>query len=243
MRLRSITQDKIPKPMVSVPYQGEEYPFLVFLLSHLYAQGIRKLILCVDHLSCQIEAYFGNGQQLGMEIQYDYAGSVMTAARVMHAMDKVQSAEVIVHCGDVFHPLDIGQFVETFKQHPEHAMQMAIHDNQGGEGAESNVLVDHHNQVIGFNMKKSGNNRLVLDAGILVFKREAMSYITDSPEASLTDDLYPALIQNHALGAYESGEVFFDIGTPSEYFRFCTYVNETGISPILKQPPHHSELK
>ena len=53
-RLRSVTHDHMPKPMVPVSYQGESYPFMSFLLSHLYEQGIRKIILCVDHLAEQI---------------------------------------------------------------------------------------------------------------------------------------------------------------------------------------------
>ena len=106
-RLREVTHDKLPKPMVPIPYQGENIPYLLFILSNLYQQGIRKVILCVDHLAEQVVSYFGDGHQYGMQITYDHAGPVLTAARVKHAMTDMDDPEVIIHCGDVFHPLNI----------------------------------------------------------------------------------------------------------------------------------------
>ena len=103
-RLLSGTHDKMPKPMVPVPYQDEVHPFMSFLISRLYAQGIRRIVICIDHLAEQVVSYFGDGQRFGMQITYDNAGPVLTAARVKHALEKMDAGAglVQVYSGMVF---------------------------------------------------------------------------------------------------------------------------------------------
>ena len=233
-RLRDVTHDKLPKPMVPVSYHGESFPYLLFLISSLHQQGIRKVILCVDHLAEQVVSYFGDGHQYGMQITYDHAGPVLTAARVKHAMADIDDPEVIIHCGDVFHPLNIEQFLDNFRQHPENLMQIAVHSQSANDDAAPNLSLDKNNQVTGYQTKKSDDNRLVMDTGVLIVRRDILSYISDSADDSLTEDLYPSLINQGVVGAYESGVAFYDIGTPLEYSRFCRYMEQAGIKPLMK---------
>ena len=234
-RLRSVTHDNMPKPMVPVPYHDDKYPFMEFLLSNLYEQGIRKIIMCIDHLAEQFVSYFGDGHRYGMQITYDNAGPVLTAARVKHAMQGIDDSEVIIHCGDVFHPLNIERFLLNFNQHPENLLQIAVHKKLRSENFKPNLVIDEKGQVLGYKTKKACENRLVLDTGVLVVRRDILSYISESPEASLTEDLYPALIEQNVVGSYESEAAFYDVGTPSEYSRFCSYAEKDGIQPLLKQ--------
>jgi len=234
-RLRSVTHDKMPKPMVPVIYHGEKYPFMSFLLSGLYAQGIRKIIMCVDHLAEQVVSYFGDGHRYGLQISYDNAGPVLTAARVKHVMKDLDDPEVIIQCGDVFHPLNIDRFRLNFNQHPENLLQISVHNKLKGEDSEPNLVIDDQAQVVGYKINHPDKNRLTLDTGVLMARRKILSFISDSPEASLTDDLYPTLITQNVVGAYESQAVFYDIGTPLGYSRFCHYVDKGGIRPLLKQ--------
>ena len=234
-RLRSVTHDNMPKPMVPVLYHDEKYPFMSFLLSNLYAQGIRKIIMCIDHLAEQVSSYFGDGHHYGLQISYDNAGPVLTGARVKHAMENIEDPEVIIHCGDVFHPLNIDRFLLNFNQHPENLMQIAVYSQVGTEHAEPNLAIDKKGQVVGYQTKKSNENRLVLDTGVLVVRRDILSYISDSPESDIPEDLYPALIEQKTVGTYESEAVFYDIGTPAEYSQFCEYVEENGVQPLFIQ--------
>jgi len=234
-RLRSVTHDNMPKPMVPISYHDEQHPFLSFLLARLYEQGIRRVVLCIDHLAEQVVSYFGDGRRHGLQISYDNAGSVLTAARVKHAMEKMDASEVIIHCGDVFHGLHMEQFLQNFKQHPENLLQIAVRSQLESEDAEPNLAIDDKHQVVGYKTKPSDESRFVLDTGVLVVRRDILSYITDSPEASLTEDLYPILIKQNAVGAYESEAIFYDVGTPSDYSRFCRYVEKAGVRPLAIQ--------
>ena len=132
-RLRDVTQDKMPKPMVPVPYRGVNYPFMSFLLHRLRHQGVRQVVICVDHQAEQFVSYFGNGKHYGIKILYDYAGHVKTGSRVRHAMKKVKGSEVLIHCGDVYHPLNIRRFLHTFRYGPS----SLVYWSRPGSGSSS----------------------------------------------------------------------------------------------------------
>ena len=64
-RIREVAAD-IPKPMIRV----KRKPVLEYQLLNLKENGIRDIILVVGYLSDSIKAYFGDGSQLGLNIEY-----------------------------------------------------------------------------------------------------------------------------------------------------------------------------
>src|SRR5262245_27345260 len=80
-RLRPLT-DTIPKPMV--PFHGK--PFLRYLIERLAAQGIRRVTLLLGFLPDVVRAYFGDGRQFGIDIEYSVTPpSDETGARIRAA--------------------------------------------------------------------------------------------------------------------------------------------------------------
>jgi len=66
-RLGNIAKDT-PKSMLKI----KDKPFLQYQIEKLKKQKINDIILCVGHLSEQIENYFGNGKKFGVNIKYSY---------------------------------------------------------------------------------------------------------------------------------------------------------------------------
>ena len=64
-RLAEIRSD-VPKPMM--PVLGK--PLLAYQIDLLKAHGFTKVWLIVNHLYEHIEAYFANGENFGIEINY-----------------------------------------------------------------------------------------------------------------------------------------------------------------------------
>jgi mannose-1-phosphate guanylyltransferase len=231
-RLRSLTGDKMPKPMVPFKYQGKEYPFLAFLLKQLYSQGIRRVVLCVDHLADQIVSYFGDGSHYGLEITYDYAGHVKTASRVRHAMKQLNTHEFIVHCGDVFHPIDLALFLNNFSKQSKDIMQVAVKAPENDQCILPNIEIDNNFRVINYKTNAQGQNRIVKGTCVLAVRRELINFLPDTEDLSLTKDIYPTLIDHQLIGAWESQTEFYDIGTPKDYEEFCKYILASGIEPL-----------
>src|SRR5271154_2633512 len=64
-RLRTVVPSA-PKPLAPV---GDR-PFLELLIQQLAGQGIRNLVLCTGYLADQIHSEFGDGNNLGVAIEY-----------------------------------------------------------------------------------------------------------------------------------------------------------------------------
>ena len=64
-RLRPLTV-QVPKPMV--PVAG--VPYLEHQLRLLVRQSLGEIVMLTGYLGEQIEAYFGDGRQLGLRIRY-----------------------------------------------------------------------------------------------------------------------------------------------------------------------------
>ena len=60
-RLAGLTQDEIPKPMVSL--LGK--PLLLWQMEALKRSGITEIILVIGHLGHVIEDFFGDGRAFG----------------------------------------------------------------------------------------------------------------------------------------------------------------------------------
>ena len=65
-RLRSITNDEIPKPMV--PVDGK--PLLEYQVEALKEYGIKKIVMIVGHLGEKIMEHFKDGKDFGVDIDY-----------------------------------------------------------------------------------------------------------------------------------------------------------------------------
>jgi len=237
-RLRKVTDDKYPKPMVPVLYQDEEYPFLSFLLEYLKTQGAHHVVICLDHLGEKIESYFGDGRAFDLDIEYDTVHGVLTGARLKHAMRKVKESEFIVHCGDTYHPIDLQGFINHFESHPEITVQVSVVTTAHDPALNPNIAMNQDGMVTAYARDNVRGSQQGLETGILAVRNNILDVLPDKAGVSLTEDVYPELIAQHRIRAYESNTLFFDIGTPDEYLEFCRYAQEHEIKPVSRNPVH-----
>jgi len=231
-RLRSITKNRCPKPMVPVDLAGRSYPFVEFVLRHLFDSGISEVTICLGHLGEQIPRYFGDGSEFGLSISYDAAGQVLTANRVLSAAGRLGAAEFLVVCGDTYHPIDYGQFMSRFHRCSGWLAQLAVHERAAGEPA--NVRIADDGRVTAYSADADINGLNGLETGTLALRRSALELFHTGTIESLTDDIYPRLITRRALGAFASTVPFFDIGTVAGYQAFCAYAREGGAVPLSR---------
>lgn len=107
-RLAPLT-DSIPKPMVDV--HGE--PFLAHLLRLVARQGIGQVILLTGYRAGQIEDYFGQGEDFGLEISYSRGPeSWSTGERLIAARDLLAPVFLLLYA-DNYVAFDVAQLVEA----------------------------------------------------------------------------------------------------------------------------------
>lgn len=230
-RLREITQDRWPKPMVPVEYDGVAHPFLEFVLAHYAACGGREAILCTGHLGGQVSAHFGDGSGFGLHIAYDDAGeNADTGARLAHALHRHPAETCLVACGDVFLELDPARLVALLEEHPRWDAVLAV-VKPGPGMAQANVAADDDGRVFahGAGMARAR----WLEAGQFALRAGALCGMEIAPAYSLTADFFPRLLNLNRLGSLPVDGAFFDIGTPAGYRRFATHVAQGRAAPLM----------
>ncbi|NNE85506.1 MAG: NTP transferase domain-containing protein [Alphaproteobacteria bacterium] len=229
-RLRSVTNDKFPKPMAPIPLRGKSHPFLEFPLAHLKAEGFTDIIICIGHLGDQIRRHFGDGRQFGLTIRYDDAGDADTARRIWGATQLLGAPKYLVVCGDVFHPFGLGEFIEDFCRHPQWLMQLAVVPTAGDISA--NLALGPGCEITDYDARGVQGEYVGIEAGTLTFRDTIFEGDPVAADLSLTANIYPSLIAQRALGGKLVTQPFFDIGTPESYNRFCQYAGAGHAQPV-----------
>jgi NDP-sugar pyrophosphorylase family protein len=209
-RLRSVVP-ATPKPLASVGKKS----FLQLLVQQLRRQGIRRIVMCSGYLADQIEAEFGDGSGLDVEIKYSKEMYPLgTAGAVKLAECHLgEVSEFLVMNGDSFLEIDLHQLIQFHRERGA-LVSMAV---VGVEDASryGTVQVDSAQKVIGF-LEKAGRDRPgLVNGGVYVFDPSVLEYIPDGP-ASLEKDVFPRLLSK-GVYAQEQHGMFIDIGTPEDY--------------------------
>ncbi len=211
-RLRPITE-KIPKPLVPVAHE----PFLHWQLLDLKAQGYTKVLLLVAYLGEQIEAHFGDGSTLGLEIQYAYEPEPLgTGGALRNALPKLDEEFVLLN-GDSFLRAPLDEMLKAHRQGGFSAT-VSVYDNHDPVPVIPNLKVN--GPVVQAYEKDAGPTRGFdkIDSGIYVLNR---SIVAERPlDRFMLADLWVPLIGQKKLGAFDVRERFYDIGTPERLKEF-----------------------
>jgi dTDP-glucose pyrophosphorylase len=112
-RLSPLT-DRVPKPLLSLAGR----PLLEYLLLHLRAAGVRKVLIVIGHLGEQIREHFGDGR--GLDVDIDYREQSIpngTGAAALLARDFVGSSPFFLGWGDILAARhEYARLLEKFRQ-------------------------------------------------------------------------------------------------------------------------------
>ncbi|OQS42503.1 nucleotidyltransferase family protein [Chromobacterium haemolyticum] len=106
-RLEDLTRDT-PKPMLKVGSR----PLLETIVHNYADQGFRKFYFAVNYKAEQIEAYFGDGTELGLEIRYLRENKRMGTAGALTLLPEKPNAPIIVTNADLLTKQDFGQMMD-----------------------------------------------------------------------------------------------------------------------------------
>jgi len=95
-----------PKPLMPLG----ETPILEIVLRQLMRAGFRDVTLAVGHLASLIEAYFGNGDRVGLSLRYSREDEPLGTAGPLALIDGLDEPFLVMN-GDVLTTLDYGFFL------------------------------------------------------------------------------------------------------------------------------------
>jgi len=211
-RLRPLT-DRIPKPMLKI--DGE--PLLAYHLKRLSAAGITEIVINISWLADQIEDYFSDGSDFGVNINWSREPSPLeTGGGIFNALPALGTAPFLLISGDVWTDFPI-ETLSIKPLEPKNLAHLVLVDNpehnlQGDFSLESNR--------VGF-----GSERHTY-SGISMLSPELFNDIdTQENVFPLRNVLRPAILSNRISGTLYSGE-WCDVGTLQRYTKLNKQITE-----------------
>lgn len=211
-RLRSITNDEIPKPMV--PVDGK--PLLEYQVEKLKAYGIKKIVMIVGHLGEKIVDHFKDGKDFGVEIDYIFEKEPLgTAGAFYYLKDKIDAKDFMLVFGDVFFDMDFDR-MEDFHFKNSALTTLLAHPN--GHPYDSDLIrMDDKGRVIGFDSKHNVRDYWydnMVNAGMYIINRKLLDLVKEPVKTDFEKDILANQVKLGAnIYAYHTPEYVKDVGT------------------------------
>lgn len=211
-RLRSITNDEIPKPMV--PVDGK--PLLEYQVEKLKAYGIKKIVMIVGHLGEKIVDHFKDGKDFGVEIDYIFEKEPLgTAGAFYYLKDKIDAKDFMLVFGDVFFDMDFDR-MEDFHFKNSALTTLLAHPN--GHPYDSDLIqMDDNGRVIGFDSKHNVRDYWydnMVNAGMYIINKRLLDLVKEPVKTDFEKDILANQVKIGAnIYAYHTPEYVKDVGT------------------------------
>ena len=211
-RLRSITNDEIPKPMV--PVDGK--PLLEYQVEKLKAYGIKKIVMIVGHLGEKIVDHFKDGKDFGVEIDYIFEKEPLgTAGAFYYLKDKIDAKDFMLDFGDVFFDMDFDR-MEDFHFKNSALTTLLAHPN--GHPYDSDLIqTDDTGRVIGFDSKHNVRDYWydnMVNAGMYIINKRLLDLVKEPVKTDFEKDILANQVELGAnIYAYHTPEYVKDVGT------------------------------
>ncbi|MES2206984.1 MAG: nucleotidyltransferase family protein [Pseudomonadota bacterium] len=204
-RLRPLTAT-IPKSLIEV--SGS--PFIFHQLKWLKKQGAYKIVICLGFLGEQIEALVGNGDHLGLSIEYSYDGEQLlgTGGAIKKALPLLEENFFVLY-GDSYLSCSLNDIQSAFEKQPLPALMTVLKNNNCWD--KSNVCFQD-NILIQYEKKKPNNSMAYIDYGLSILSKK----IFNSHHYSNTFDLaylFTQLSLEQNLMGLEMHQRFYEIGS------------------------------
>ncbi|MHA2038492.1 MAG: sugar phosphate nucleotidyltransferase [Promethearchaeota archaeon] len=216
-RLRPLTCT-IPKPLIPIVNK----PVLERQILLLKAAGITDIILAVSVMGDILKNYFGDGSNLGVNIQYTDERSPMgTAGAIKLAEDYLNDDNFFMLNGDVILNFDFKQLLEAHEKNKGIGL---IGGKIVKDPSRYGVLIieEPSNKILKFLEKDEytppGDEYIPMpiNAGVYLLEPEIFNHIEPGKKVSIERDVFPKLALEGELYYHHIPGVWKDIGKPEE---------------------------
>ena len=216
-RLRSVVSD-VPKPLA--PVAGK--PFISYLIAHWIEQGINDFVFLLHYEAAQIEAVLEsmssdpkfsdvNFRAITEEVPLGTGGSLLHAIKKLGIKDSF-----LVANADTW----LGSGVKELCGVLPCTLTVVKVTNSQRYGA----LQFEGTKITLFKEKSSSVKEGFVNSGLYHLSPEIFDGEEVGSSFSLEDRIFPRLVASRALSLVKLDDSFIDIGVPSDYLRFCDFI-------------------
>lgn len=208
-RLRPHTEN-CPKPMLLVAGR----PMLEHIIERAKLEGFSRFMLAIHYLGHMIEDHFGNGERLGVRIEYLREQSPLGTAGALGLLNPCPNAPFVVTNGDVITDIHYGELLDFHIRHGATAtMAVRVHEWQHPFG----VVQIRGVEIVGFEEKPVARSHI--NAGVYVLDPEVLSILSANSHCDMPTLFERVQAQAKRTVAYPMHEPWLDVGRPDDLNR------------------------
>jgi dTDP-glucose pyrophosphorylase len=202
--------EKVPKSMLTI--MGK--PILQHIIERAINDGISRFAIAVHHLREQIEDYFSDGSNLGVDIQYLREPKPLGTAGALSLIADIPSEPILVCNGDILTDVRFGAILDYHLENKAFAtMAVQIQEYQNPFG----VVKLEGNQIRGYEEKPVTRN--LINAGVYVLNPASILHLDKSSPFDMPSLFNLLNRKNSKLVAFPIHEKWIDIGRPEDFER------------------------
>lgn len=201
-------------PVVNKPVMGH-------ILDLLKSHGITEVIVTLRYLASVIQDFFGDGNNLGMNITYVVEDTPLgTAGSVKNAAAYLDETFLVIARGDALTDFDLSDIIRS---HKERNVLATITLTHIPDPLEYGVVITNQNGYVDRFLEKPGWAELISDTvntGIYVLEPAALDLIPTDVAYDFSNELFPTMLENQQpVYGYIADGYWCDVGTIAEYQR------------------------
>lgn len=218
-RLRPYTT-LIPKPLVPI---GGDCSILEIIIHQLTRAGFTHITLAVNHFAKLIMAYFGDGSDWGVKIDFSLEGKPLSTIGPLTIIDDLPENFLVMN-GDILCNLDYGKF---FNEHKKRGNKISVSAFKRVAKIDFGVLkFDNNNLLTEFREKPSYD--FDVSMGIYCINRTVIEKLPRGEKYGFDNLMLDGIQNGDQIWINQFSGMWLDIGRPEDY----QYADE-----------HYSEIK
>lgn len=205
-RLLPLTEN-CPKPLIKIAGK----PILEHIIERAKSEGFHNFIFAVHYLGYMIEEYFGNGDRLGVRINYLREESPLGTAGALSLLKARPNAPFLVTNADVLTDIRYGELLDFHIRHNASAtMAVRLHEWQHPFGVVRTKGVE----IIGFDEKPIA--RTHINAGVYVLQPDSLNVLEQGAHCDMPTLFERLQGQIKKTVAFPMHEPWLDVGRPDD---------------------------
>jgi mannose-1-phosphate guanylyltransferase / phosphomannomutase len=215
-RLRPMTANQ-PKPLLPVANQ----PIMEHVLRLLKRHKFSETVVTVQFLASLVRNYFGDGEEVGMSLQYATEEIPLgTAGSVKNAEDALRDSPFLVISGDALTDIDLSEMVRF---HQENGALVTVGLTRVPNPLEFGIIiVDDDGRIQRFLEKPTWGQVFsdTVNTGIYVMEPEVLAEVPAGEPVDWSGDVFPQLVKLGApLFGWIADGYWEDVGTHESYLK------------------------
>jgi len=213
-RLRPITKNKVPKPLVEI----NGIPFLDYLLNYLSKFKIYRIFILCGYKGTQISERYNNKKINNKLIICKIENKLMGTGGALNLIKEKVSRKFLLVNGDTFFKINYNTLL-NYKLGKSYGLMVLTNGYKNSFSNKLNKL-----SVRKFKVKILKNSKLI-NSGVYLFKKKIFEKINikRNKMISLESDVLKNLIIKNKIDGCKKSGYFIDIGTSKNYLKAKKY--------------------